>query len=313
MKYGWYVSHDGTYGDVYLMDVATGEAEMVLEMLRGVGLPLHRRASTSPGGTASNWPTWPWTWPPGRSGTSPRPFPSPSTTRSTITPTTPAPTGPPGGWKNDEAFLIYDDFDIWRVDPTGSQAPRNVTEGVGRANDIRFRYVNLEPRGGGGGRRRRRRRRRQRTSIPARTLSSRRSTSTPSRTDSTGTASTGTGSPSVSSWTTIGFGNPTKAEDADVYVLTRSTFQEFPDLWLTDPDFRNMEKISNANPQQAEYVWGTAEILEWISNDGIPLQGILIKPEGFDPTKKYPMMVYFYERNSDGLHRYRAPAPAAPR
>ena len=81
--------------------------------------------------------------------------------------------------------------------------------------------------------------------------------------------------------------------------------------WDSDEDFRNMEKISDANPQQAEYLWGSAEIVEWISNDRTPLQGILIKPEGFDPSKKYPMMVYFYERMSDGLHRYNTIRPGS--
>jgi dipeptidyl aminopeptidase/acylaminoacyl peptidase len=107
----------------------------------------------------------------------------------------------------------------------------------------------------------------------------------------------------------VRFSTPTKADDADVFVLTRSTFREFPDLWVSGPDFQDMEKISYANPQQEEYVWGDAEIIEWVSNDGIPLQGILVKPDGFDPSEKYPMMVYFYERSSDGLHSYRPPSP----
>ena len=48
--------------------------------------------------------------------------------------------------------------------------------------------------------------------------------------------------------------------------------------------------------------------MEWINADGVPLQGLLYKPEGFDPAKKYPMIVYFYERLSDGLHNYVAPS-----
>jgi len=61
------------------------------------------------------------------------------------------------------------------------------------------------------------------------------------------------------------------------------------------------------NPQQSEYLWGTAELVEWSSVDGVPLQGILYKPENFDPTMQYPMMVYFYERSSNGLHAHRTP------
>ena len=149
----------------------------------------------------------------------------------------------------------------------------------------------------------------RRESIPPRTPSCRPSTSTRKQSGFYRDRFDGTRHPSASSWTTSPSANPTKAEDADVYVLTRTTFREFGDLWLTDPDFEDMEKISDANPQQDEYCWGDAEIIDWVSNDGIPLQGILVKPEGFDPNKKYPMMVYFYERSSDGLHSYRAPSP----
>ena len=48
-----------------------------------------------------------------------------------------------------------------------------------------------------------------------------------------------------------------------------------------------------------------------MSFDGQKLQGLLYKPENFDPSKKYPMIAYFYERSSDGLHNYSAPAPSA--
>jgi dipeptidyl aminopeptidase/acylaminoacyl peptidase len=99
-----------------------------------------------------------------------------------------------------------------------------------------------------------------------------------------------------------------KAEDADVVMLTRSTFREFPDLYITDPTFRSFDRISDANPQQAEYRWGTSELVDWRSVNGEPLQGILYKPDGFDPSKKYPMMVYFYERLSDNVNNYVTPA-----
>jgi dipeptidyl aminopeptidase/acylaminoacyl peptidase len=67
--------------------------------------------------------------------------------------------------------------------------------------------------------------------------------------------------------------------------------------------------MSEANPQQADYLWGTAELMHWRSTDGKPLDGILYKPENFDPSGQYPMMVYFYEKMSDGLHQYRSPGP----
>ena len=59
--------------------------------------------------------------------------------------------------------------------------------------------------------------------------------------------------------------SPTKAEDADVVIFTRQTFTEFPDLWTSNSDFSGMTRLSDANPQQSEYCWGTAELVEWTS------------------------------------------------
>jgi len=101
----------------------------------------------------------------------------------------------------------------------------------------------------------------------------------------------------------------TKAEDADVLLFTRESFREFPDLWVSDLSFRDMRKMSDANPQMAEYRWGTAELVHWRSIDGAPLDGILYKPDGFDPSQQYPMMVYFYETMSDNLHAFQQPGP----
>ena len=88
-----------------------------------------------------------------------------------------------------------------------------------------------------------------------------------------------------------------------------SRFDEFPDLWVSDTSFRDMKKVSNANPQQAEYVWGKTELMQYTNADGKTLRAILAKPDNFDPSKKYPLMVYIYEELSEGLHTYRAPNP----
>ncbi|WP_165200659.1 alpha/beta hydrolase family protein [Muriicola soli] len=99
-----------------------------------------------------------------------------------------------------------------------------------------------------------------------------------------------------------------KSELANQLLYTRESFTEFPDLWVADLDMNSPTKISEANPQQQEYNWGTNELVTWTSLDGIELTGMLVKPENFDPTKKYPMLVNFYERSSDGLYRHRAPS-----
>jgi dipeptidyl aminopeptidase/acylaminoacyl peptidase len=105
------------------------------------------------------------------------------------------------------------------------------------------------------------------------------------------------------------FGAPLKAKDADVLVLTAATFHEFPDLYVTDAGFHELKKVSHANPQQASLIWGRAELVRFDNLDGVALRGMLIKPEDFDPEKKYPMLVYIYEKLSQNLHHFVDPKP----
>ena len=103
--------------------------------------------------------------------------------------------------------------------------------------------------------------------------------------------------------------NPIKAKNADNLIFTKQNFQNFPDIFASDMTFQFVKKISDANPQQKQYAWGTVELVDYKAFDGTPLQGLLYKPENFDATKKYPMMVYFYEKNSDNLHTHYTPSP----
>lgn len=105
------------------------------------------------------------------------------------------------------------------------------------------------------------------------------------------------------------YGTPKKAMFNDAVVFTKESFIEFPNIHLSDLSFKKSTVISDANPQQKEYNWGTNELVEWTSLDGFELTGMLVKPENFDPNKKYPMIVNFYERSSDGLYSHKAPSP----
>ena len=206
----------------------------------------------------------------------------------------PNPYGEVGWTENDEAFLVYDKHDIWALDPTGQAAPRNLTDGRGRTDNLRFRYVRLDPD-------------EQAIDPNAPMLLAAFNYETKASgfyRDQAG----GTHAPQQLVMMDRRFSTPRKAEDAGAFLFTREHFQEFPDLWTSSPDFDDMRRISDVNPQQAEYHWGTAELVEWTSLDGIPLKGILYKPDGFDASRQYPMMVYFYEKMSDGLHTHRAPA-----
>ena len=102
-----------------------------------------------------------------------------------------------------------------------------------------------------------------------------------------------------------------KAKNADVYGYRQGDTAEYPEYWLTNAKFENPAKVTETNPQQKDYIWATSELINWRSADGVPLQGILYKPDNFDYAKKYPMITYFYERNSDTLHNHVFPAPSA--
>ena len=221
------------------------------------------------------------------------------------------------GWREaDAAFLVYDRYDIWEVDPAGVKAPVALTDGLGRKQDYTFRILRLTgdtpPAGAGAG----------------------------------AGAGRGLGAPEpISARETLyftAFDNVNKlggfyfkdqsrrqaqmqklimdtytfqqlqrSKDGRVFTYARSNFGESPNLWMTRDQFRTQTRLSDINPQQKDYIWGVPELVRWTSANGIPCAGILYKPEDFDPNKKYPMILYFYERVSDGLYSYRAPAPSA--
>jgi dipeptidyl aminopeptidase/acylaminoacyl peptidase len=103
------------------------------------------------------------------------------------------------------------------------------------------------------------------------------------------------------------FSTPQRALKADQYLLTRQTFVEFPDLRVSGPDFGNSKKVSDANPQQAEFAWGRRVLFDYKLKDGQRAQGIIALPEDYKQGEKRPMIVSFYEKNSQNLHRYAAP------
>ncbi|MGD8320013.1 MAG: prolyl oligopeptidase family serine peptidase [Gemmatimonadota bacterium] len=303
LPYRQLISWDGRYVDVYLVDPSDGSRRKVAEKVKSY-------PRLSPAGGYVYW--WDgearaWMAVDTRSG---------ETRNLTGSigqafydelddhPDLPPAYGSAGWTEGDAAFLAYDAYDIWAVDPTGGQAPRNVTEGVGRRSGIRFRYADAEggPAFGFG-------RSRVSEAVPADEdvilsafdTDTRASGFYRDRFD-------GNREPRRLVMGDFRYRGLTKAEDADVYLFTRESFREFPDMWVTDAGFGSPRRVTDANPQQSRYLWGSEELVHWVSDDGTPLDGILVKPEGFDPSRQYPMMVYFYERMSDQLHAYQAPA-----
>src|SRR5262249_2497202 len=226
-------------------------------------------------------------------------------------PSHPSPYGQAGWTEGDRSVLLYDRYDIWEVRPDGSGG-RMITAGVGRKEQIVFRYPRTEqppanePEEGGG-------QRRQNDEPVISTAKPLLLSAVDDRTKASGlyrVAVTNADSQPVKVvMLDKAFGVPIKARDADVYAFTLSRFEEFPNLWVSSGAFTDMREVTDANAQQAKYTWGRSELIEYVNADGKHLRAILTKPEDFDPSKKYPMLVYIYEQLTNNLHRYVAPAP----
>lgn len=210
------------------------------------------------------------------------------------TPDEPGPYGIAGWTKDDASVLVYDRYDLWEIDPNGVKPAKMVTDSAGRRENMTLRLITLgrDPE--------------ERFIDTSKPLWLR---AFDEDTKESGYYRDQVGVVRAPEKVIMGpynYGQPQKAKNAEVYMYTRSTVSEFPNLWV-GPNLTSVTKISDANPWQSEYIWPKNELVTWMSSDGVPLQGILYKPENFDPSKKYPLIAYFYEDLSDGLHNYEAP------
>ena len=85
------------------------------------------------------------------------------------------------------------------------------------------------------------------------------------------------------------YSRPQKAKNTDMLVFEKSSYVESPDLYVSS-NFKQETKLTATNPQQKDYNWGPAELFKWTTPKGYKSEGILYKPEDFDPNKKYPMI-----------------------
>jgi len=199
------------------------------------------------------------------------------------------------GWtKNDEAVILYDKFDLWKIAADGSRATR-LTDGA--AEQVRHRYVRLNP---------------DDEWID---------TDKPLYLSLFGIWSKKSGYarllPGASAverlvWLDKSVTRLAKAKDADVYEYVVETFEESPTVFVGAPDLKSAKLVTKTNPFQDRFAWGHSELVEYKNDLGERLQGALYYPAGYEAGKRYPMIVYMYERLSDTLHRYVAPAERDP-
>ena len=202
--------------------------------------------------------------------------------------------------EGDEAMLVYDKYDIWRIDPDGKKKPQCLT--TGRESKTTFRYIKLDPE-----------ERSIRYNAPLLLHKFNDVTKSEGYTwlnlPRENFTKPGMLVPFIKDNWEDGFAytrNVLKARYEDVFLYSKENYQTFPNL-IYATGGQSEKLISDANPQQSEYKWGSIEMVEWTSLTGEKIKGLLVKPEGFDPKKQYPMLVNFYEKLSDELFRHRAP------
>jgi dipeptidyl aminopeptidase/acylaminoacyl peptidase len=207
------------------------------------------------------------------------------------------------GFKQESnSVFIYDQSDIWQIDLAKKKSPINITNGYGKKNNIIFRFAE---------------------SNSKQFISDNRGyflRAFDRRTKKDGfyyALRIGKADPTLlimqpyvfmgtEESDNIDIFYPIKALNATKYIVRKMSASESPNFFLTT-DFKNFKPISTVYPEK-KYNWLKTELITWETLKGDSAQGILYKPENFDPTKKYPIIFYYYERISDQLNRALEPA-----
>ena len=197
-----------------------------------------------------------------------------------------------GGWASDDsAVLLHDKYDVWRFDTATAKAVC-LTEGRGRAEAIQYRVTDLDEHPDG--------------FEPGEPLLL---TGFSERTKSS--------SFWRGAWEKTGvrllrkadkfFRLRGRARDDGRILYSEERYDEFPDLWVADPEFRKSSRRTDVNPRLRDFDLGRAELVQWKSDDGVDLQGVLVYPAGYQRGRRYPVLVYYYRFFSQRLHRFNEP------
>ena len=198
-----------------------------------------------------------------------------------------------GGWiEGDEAVLIHDKYDVWRF-PTGAGSPVNLTEGRGRAQELILRVLQVDP---------------DLEAFGPNALIHLASFDWRDKSFGFFATRARRGGLETLLDEEKHFSLLAKADDADRLLFVREDYDEFPDLWVSELDFSHGRRVTDVNPGLLEtFAWGTSRLVEWTSDDGIPLQGVVILPGNYEEGKRYPVLTYFYRFMSERLHQFNQP------
>lgn len=210
--------------------------------------------------------------------------------------------GGPTWLGEDEYILLPDRYDIWKMQPDGQKAVC-LTKGEGRKTGCQFRVMGMDALEDS----------HWYQHIRTRPLKGEvRLSVFDENTMKYGYGLINSASASVPQYFTEGvmYKNMFKVEGSDVIVYQKGNFNNPYDVYVTQDYFKTSDKITSVDAQLENYLWGDARLVEWTAYDGTPLKGILYTPENLDTTASYPMIVYFYEKNTQNLYSPANPAPS---
>lgn len=202
-------------------------------------------------------------------------------------------------WLSDNtSFVLYDRYDLWLVDANGIKPSQLLTNG--RMSKTNYRFVE--------------------TNEEHKTISNTDSLlikgfNEKDKSESLALLTMNNRDLKVINTLPMHFTSIVKAKNANCFVVMQEDEKSSPNLFAYQLNTvqQNPKPFTQINPQQSEYNWLTTQLVSWKAYTGKKAEGIMYYPENFDPKKKYPMIVYFYERNNQTLHNYLAPAPTPSR
>lgn len=211
------------------------------------------------------------------------------------------------GWlKADGGLLVYDSYDIWQLDLTGRKPPVNITNGYGRKHKTLLSLINKQR-------------------LYASDLVFQEGDTLQLAAFSRLNKYSGffrkilgvSGNPERLIMGPYhfqllrpldGFSNgmqPVRASNANAWIVQRQSATEAPNYFFTN-DFKTFKPLTNLQPHR-RYNWLTTELHSFKQLDGTTSTGVLYKPENFDPRKKYPVIISFYEDMSSRLYQFPTP------
>ena len=202
----------------------------------------------------------------------------------------------------DEAILLCDRYDIWRFSPDGRKA-ECLTRGAGRRDRVQYRLVQF-------GRKNNPYLFQNVETLPLKGELTLSAFNEVDKRNGYARIDAAKGGEPKGFLAEKAFSTVTKAENAATVAYLKGDFRHPMDLYVAPELWGDAQKLSAINPQQAEYRWGDVQLVHWQAYDGTPLDGLLFTPDGLDKAGSYPLMIYFYEKYSETLYNYRAPAPS---